>query len=167
MSQSPIATKAIKFIELAKQLHAEREVDTSLYEAKVRTSIGRLYYGVFNLLKDRFLNCGKFRSKDKASLQEDDAHYTLKNCISNTEPTMRTHIDKLRILRNLCDYDLEVDVAKELTIKTNSGYSISYDDIEYAYADAIASAITLISTYTNHRKYFDNRGYGMINISPK
>lgn len=57
MSQSPIAKKSIDFIELAKELR-NTTADDSLYEMKMRSAIGRLYYGVFNLLIDRFLHCG-------------------------------------------------------------------------------------------------------------
>jgi len=158
LSQSPIAKKAIDFIELAKQLGNTSEED-KLYEEKMRASIGRLYYGVFNLLIDRFLNCGKFDFHQKESLRANDAHYGLKNCISKTNASMRTHIDRLRELRNFCDYDLDKDVMQKFTIKNNMGNLIEYDDIGFAYADAMASAITLVITYTNHQKCYDNRGY--------
>ena len=135
----------------------------SLFEAKLRSAIGRLYYGVFNLLIDRFLNCGngKLDFHLKQSLRNnDDTHYALKNCISKTNSSMRTHIDKLRALRNFCDYDLEKDVMTKITIeKYNGASSLEYDDIEYAYADAMASTIILINIYTNHQLCYDNRGY--------
>lgn len=73
---------------------------------------------------------------------------------------MKTHIDKLRDLRNFCDYDLNKNVMQKIVIeKENVSYSLEYDDIEFAYADAMASTIELIRTYTNHQKCYDSRGH--------
>lgn len=156
-------------MKLAKELEAI-SMDDILFEAKMRAAIGRLYYGVFNLLVDRFLNCGhaKLDIHLKQSLKENDnAHYALKNCISKTNSAMRTHIDKLRELRNFCDYNLEKNIMEKIIIvKENDSFKLEYENIEFAYADAMASAITLLTIYTNHRNCYDNRGHSdIVNIS--
>lgn len=169
MSQSPATDKSIHFIELAKELSNISSED-ELFEAKMRATIGRLYYGVFNLLIDRFSNCtnSKLDFTLKQSLRDKEgAHGSLKKCISKTNSSMRTHIDNLRLLRNFCDYDIEKNVMEKIIIEKGGGMpSLEYDDIQFAYADAMASAITLIQIYTNHQNCYDGRGHAtIINIS--
>lgn len=168
MSQSLISQKSIEFIKFANELRGITSAD-SLFEAKMRAAIGRLYYGVFNLLLDRFSNCTNSRlSPDlKQTLhQKDGVHGAVKKCISKTNSAMTTHIENLRYLRNFCDYDLGKNVMTQIVIeKDNGNPPLVYDDIEYAYVAALASAHTLIRTYTNHINCYDGRGHsGVIDI---
>ncbi len=162
MAKSPIALKSIGFIELANTIRQDESLD---YETRYRAAIGRLYYGVFNILLDRFLNCGKTREYSDDLRNPEQVHSSVKKCVGKIDPTLRGHIDTLRALRNFCDYQLDKDISN-IVIERKYGNDFKYDDIEYAFTDAMGAVITLLAKCTNHLDCYDNRQYNeSININ--
>lgn len=94
------------FITLGELLLSPKEEE--LQEAYWRTSISRLYYGVFGLINKNLKLKGHKTPRDKS------VHLytieTLRKSDSEKERETGLHLDRLRRKRNIADYDGELYV---------------------------------------------------------
>lgn len=162
---APNVDRCIDFIELAKYLQTSLE---SLEEAKIRSAVGRLYYGTFNMLKDRFTRCNHVKYQKKRDLtKKENIHGTVKGIVANLNSTMTHHIHLLRELRNICDYDMS-DINKGIDIKLSDGTQQHFSDLNELYVEAYIAAQSLWIYFTNNSNCQDmNDQYSMLASTTK
>jgi len=90
------------FIDIAQSL-----IDVSApSEAAIRTSIGRSYFGLFNLLGD-FMKKNSFYLPNAAEAHKIIAH-DLRGCGVDAARSIASYLEDLRTDRNKADYQLEL-----------------------------------------------------------
>ena len=125
-----------EYLTLAKELKDDSITNKNLINARLRTSISRIYYSVFHISKDYLTLSGeKFRqSADVHKKICDRLNELARNEIDETKQKQLSkisyYLEVLRILRNNADYDDELlnNVTKDKL--PNSNYTL-YNNKNY------------------------------------
>ncbi|MHA1450200.1 MAG: hypothetical protein ACTSP4_12340 [Candidatus Hodarchaeales archaeon] len=99
------------FLILARKLNRD-VTDQRIEEAYYRTSIGRLYYFCYLLIRNWAINRGfipENTAKDHGNLRS--------YLIANQRRTIGDQLRRLRLLRNDSDYKLEINITSKMNVK--------------------------------------------------
>ncbi len=103
-----------EYLTLAKELKDDAITNKNLINARLRTSISRIYYSVFHISKD-YLTLNGERFKQSADVHIKVCNKLDKLAINETDKIKQKQLSKissyleiLRILRNNADYDDDI-----------------------------------------------------------
>ena len=93
-----------RFIVLGKMLC---DIET---EESIRTAIGRLYYGIFGIVRRYLINVKhKYYLEEYGAKVHKQVSNALKHSKDSTEQELSEILNRLRVFRNHADYDDEYD----------------------------------------------------------